>query len=232
MAARPRLIYPDIAVHIVQRGHDRNPCFKCDADYLAYLGHLRHLLRRYGCQLHAYCLMTNHVHLLVTPKSARACGGLMRDLGRSYVRYFNNRHERSGTLWESRYRSCLVESARYVLACYRYIELNPVRAGMVTVPGAYPWSSHRTNSGTDEDASILAHAEYLALGRDPSTRTAAYLGLFDEGMDRELLESIREATFAGYPLASDAFKDTLLAQTGWQLGPRKPGPKITTLSRN
>jgi putative transposase len=232
MPACARLIYPDTALHIVQRGHNRNSCFRGDGDYLVYLSHLRHLLRRHVCQLHAYCLMTNHVHLLVTPASAEACGGMMRDLGRSYVRYFNERQNRRGTLWESRYWSCLAQSSRYVMACYRYIELNPVRAGMVPDATGYAWSSHRANAGLGVDESITQHADYASLANDQVGRAAAYRQLFDLPLEDEVLRSIREATYAGYPLASDEFK-SMLSDRGWRTKPGKPGPKIiTTLSRN
>lgn len=130
--ARPvRLSFPGVALHVIQRGHNRNACFREESDYLVYLAHLRQLSAKHGCALHAYCLMTNHVHLLLTPGAAGACTALMRDLGRRYVQYFNRRYRRSGTLWEGRFRSCIAESAHYVLGCYRYIELNPVRAAMV-----------------------------------------------------------------------------------------------------
>lgn len=115
------------------------------------------------CELHAYCLMTNHVHLLLTPQDSEACSLLMRDLGRSYVQYFNRRHDRTGTLWEGRFRSCIVESAGYVLACYRYVELNPVRAGMVNHPSSYAWSSHAVNAGMRADPAVLPHCEFTAL---------------------------------------------------------------------
>ena len=128
MPRQARLILPHVAAHIIQRGNNRAACFRVDSDYQVYLLQLRELARQLGCAVHAYCLMTNHVHLLLTPDHETACSLLMRDLGRSYVRYFNDRHERTGTLWEGRFRSCLVESAEYVLACYRYIELNPVRS--------------------------------------------------------------------------------------------------------
>jgi putative transposase len=129
-----RLILPGVALHVIQRGNNRVACFRQDSDYLVYLAHLRQLAEKYECAVHAYCLMTNHVHLLLTPGTAGACIGLMRELGQRYVQYFNRRNERSGTLWEGRFRSCIAESARYVLACYRYIESNPARAGMVDHP--------------------------------------------------------------------------------------------------
>ena len=136
MARHPRLILPDVAVHIRQRGNDRQDCFKRDSDRLVYLSNLGHFCKRLRCSLHAYCLMMNHVHLLLTPADAQACGPLMRNLGRCYVRYFNRRYDRTGTLWEGRFRSCLVDSARYVLGCHRYIERNPVAAGMCGVSRA------------------------------------------------------------------------------------------------
>jgi putative transposase len=226
MARHPRLILPGVALHVVQRGNNRNACFGADGDYLTYMAHLRYLSRKYECEVHAYCLMTNHVHLLLTASDAEGCGFLMRDLGRSYVPYFNRRHDRTGTLWEGRFRSCLVESARYVLACYRYIELNPVRAGMTGDPRAYPWSSHAGNTGTRSDPLSQPHAEYLALGQQGAARYAAYQGLFDQVLEPSLLRSIREATNGGYPLASDAFKSSVLVPAGSRMERGKPGPRV------
>jgi putative transposase len=224
MARRARLIYPGTAVHIVQRGHNRNACFREDRDYLTYLAHLRHVSRKRGCALHAYCLMTNHVHLLLTPKTAEACGRLMHDLGTTYVRYFNKRYARSGTLWEGRYHSCITESARYVLAVHRYIELNPVRAGMVSHAEDYGWSSHQANTGKFIDPSLAPHAEFGALS------AGAYRGLFGTPLDAKLMGEIREATSTGYPLASDAFKARLDGKT--QPGKRgpQPGPAVTKIT--
>jgi putative transposase len=225
MARRLRYILPGVAVHIIQRGVNRAACFRGDSDYLVYLSELRKLCAKYACTIHAYCLMTNHVHLLLTPDTAEACTLVMRDLGRRYVPYFNARHERTGTLWEGRFRSCIVESASYVLACYRYIELNPVRARMVDRPAGYPWSSYAANSGALRDASISPHAEFEALASVGEKRHAAYRGLFDVEMDEPLLEAIRDATNAGYPLASHDFKARVIAPLGWPTGPGKPGPR-------
>jgi putative transposase len=225
MARRLRYILPEVAVHIIQRGVNRVACFRTDADYLVYLSHLRQLSVRHNCAVHAYCLMTNHVHLLVTPGSAESCTALMRDLGRHYVPYFNRRHERTGTLWEGRFRSCIAESARYVLACYRYIELNPVRAQMVDHPEDYPWSSYAVNSGALTDRFVSPHPEFAALATRPDKRHAAYRALFEEQMDEVLLEAIRDATNSGYPLASEEFKNRVIAPLGWKTGPGKPGPR-------
>jgi putative transposase len=226
MARHPRLILPGVALHVIQRGNNRNACFKEDSDYLTYLAHLRHLSGKYECEVHAYCLMTNHVHLLLTPSHADACALLMRDLGRSYVPYFNRRHDRTGTLWEGRFRSCLVESARYVLACYRYIELNPVRAGMTAGPGTYPWSSHSANTAIAADALVKPHCEFLALGIEHQSRCAAYRQLFEHSFETSLLRTIRDATNSGYPLASDAFKSNVLAPAGSRTERGKPGPRV------
>ena len=210
-------------MHIVQRGNDRQNSFRHDNDYAVYLVHLRELAQRHDCFVHAYCLMTNHVHLLVTPKEGRACTSLMRDLGQRYVQYFNRRHGRTGTLWEGRFRSCLVESAFYVLACYRYIELNPVRAGICARPGDYRWSSHLANAGTRPDPRLSAHPEYIALGATTETRHRSYLGLFQHALEPALVDSIRESTNAGYPLGTERFKAHLAQAHGCKLEPGKAG---------
>lgn len=225
MARRLRWILPGVAVHLIQRGVDRTACFRGQSDYLVYLSHLHDLAERHGCAIHAYCLMTNHVHLLMTPSDAQACTALMRDLGRRYVPYFNRCHDRTGTLWEGRFRSCLVESARYLLACYRYIELNPVRARMVDHPRSYAWSSYAANSGLRADPRLTPHAEFEALAQERESRHAAYRELLAEEIDQPLLRTIRDATNAGYPLASDTFKTSVLLPLGWKLRPGKPGPR-------
>ncbi len=188
-----------------------------------YLAHLRQLSEKYDCAIHAYCLMTNHVHILLTPQTSDACTGLMRDLGQRYVQYFNRCHERTGTLWEGRFRSCIAESALYVLGCYRYIELNPVRAGMVNHPSSYLWSSYAANSGMRSDPLISGHAEYLALATDAHLREAAYRGLFDQRLEPGLQKAIRDATNGGYPLASEGFKHNVLAPNGFRTEPGQAG---------
>src|SRR5689334_18110501 len=157
-----RLVVPDVALHVVQRGNNRQACFLHDNDRLVYLSLLRNGAVFRHCALHAYCLMTNHIHLLVTPKGGEGCSLMMRDVGRDYAAYFNRRYERTGSLWERPFKSCLVDSAAYVLACYRYIERNPVRAGMVDHPGAYAWSSYQANA-LRHDALLTPHPEYIAL---------------------------------------------------------------------
>jgi putative transposase len=224
MARHPRLILPEVAVHIRQRGNDGQDCFRHESDRLVYLSNLGEFCRRWRCTLHAYCLMTNHVHLLLTPSDAQGCALLMRDLGRCYVRYFNRRHGRTGSLWEGRFRSCLVESARYVLGCYRYIELNPVRARMVASAGAYRWSSYGSNGRGQQDSLLTPHAEYLALGEGTGRRCANYLGLFQDKEDQDLTAAFREATEGGYPLVGEALKARLAADSV-RVERGKPGPR-------
>ena len=207
-------------------------CFRQESDYLLYLAHLRKLAGELQCAVHAYCLMTNHVHLLVTPSAADTCTVLMRDLGQRYVQYFNRRYERSGTLWEGRFRSCVAESAAYVLACYRYIELNPVRAGIVRQPAAYPWSSYAVNAGVRTDPLISPHMEFNALGNDFPARQAAYRSLVDGALHPSLIDAIRSATNGGYPLVSEAFKSSMTTPQGRTKERRRPGrPAVGSAER-
>jgi len=223
MPRQARLVFPGVALHVTQRGHNRKACFGHDTDHLVYLTVLHQLLAKSGCALHAYCLMTNHVHLLLTPSDAHSCAELMRDLGQRYVQYFNRRYGRSGTLWEGRFHSCMVESPEYVLACHRYIELNPVRAGMVPSAAAYRWSSHNGNSGRLDNKLLTRHAEYLALSHDEASRQSAYRQLFDQVDDAAFLAAIRDATNGGFPLVGETLKARIKA-SGRRTEPRKPGP--------
>lgn len=225
MPRGPRLIVPDTALHIVQRGHNRQDCFLHDTDYLVYLASLRDLSARTRCALHAYCLMTNHIHLLLTPADAQACAVLMRNLGQRYVQYFNRRYGRRGTLWEGRFKSCLVDSASYVIATYRYVERNPVRAGMVASPSAYPWSSHDGNAGHASNKILTPHAEYLALGMSESSRHVAYQGLFTSDDEPAFLEAIREATNGGFALVGEQLKSKLPADIQGRLKRKPHGPR-------
>ena len=175
MGRHARLVVPDVALHVVQRGNNRQDCFHHDTDRIVYLTLLRDAAALRHCALHAYCLMTNHIHLLFTPPDEGACSLMMRDVGRDYAGYFNRRYERTGSLWERPFKSCLVDSASYVLACYRYIERNPVRAHMVDHPGAYLWSSYRGN-GVGNDRLLTPHAEYAALAHDEYRRMVSDTG--------------------------------------------------------
>jgi putative transposase len=222
-------MFPGIALHVRQRGNDRRDCFREERDRLVYLSALRVLCERWACALHAYCLMTNHVHLLLTPQAGGNPSMLMRDLGRSYVRYFNDRHGRTGTLWEGRFQSCLVDSPAYVIACYRYVEENPVRAGMVRRAIDYPWSSHGANAAQMRDESLRPHCEYLALAASEVRRREAYASFFATAQDETMVRAFRTATKAGYPLAGEALRQSL-ADRGVRLGPDKPGPKCKPVS--
>lgn len=174
MPRQPRIDVPGFPQHLVQRGVDRQPCFFSDEDRRRYLTDLREIAATLDCSIHAYVLMTNHVHLLATPREFGDLGRMMQALGRRYVRYVNDRHRRTGTLWQGRFKACVVDSDRYLLACQRYIELNPVRAAMVVDPGDYPWSSYRHHAIGVHDALLRPHAIYEALGSGPAARREAY----------------------------------------------------------
>jgi putative transposase len=206
MPRTARLDLPGIAQHVIQRGNDRQPCFFQDSDRLLYLHELQEQSQRFGCRLHAYVLMDNHVHLLVTPLEAGAVGRMMQAIGRRYVRYVNDRLARSGTLWEGRYKACLVGDDRYALACYRYIELNPVRAAMVAAPGDYPWSSHRSNVSEAEGSWLQAHPAYLALASEQAWRHQRYRALFAAAPDMQEIDGIRLYTQRQRAWGSEAFQ--------------------------
>jgi putative transposase len=195
-----------IPLHIINRGNNRQACFYADEDYQFFLHHLGELAPRFKCEVHAYVLMTNHFHLLITPYMGRGASLLMKLLGQRYVQYVNKTYRRCGTLWDGRFRSSLVLSARYVLACYRYIEMNPVRANMAAHPGDYPWSSHAANAEAKPVKWLSPHADYLALGLTEETRRAAYRGLFASDLHSGLLRAIRGAVHAGYAIGSQRFR--------------------------
>ena len=191
MARLPRFDLPGIPQHIVQRGNNRLPCFLDDADRARYRQLLREALFATGCQLHAYVLMDNHVHLLATPPEAGDIARLMQKLGRQYVGQFNARHRRTGTLWEGRYKACLVDSADYLLRCVRYIDLNPVRARMTDDPVAFAWSGCAALCGLREDPLMTLHPTQRALGRTEAERGNAYRDLLSEALNDEDLAAIR-----------------------------------------
>jgi putative transposase len=186
-----------LPLHVVQRGIDRQQCFFSDSDYSMYLRFLGELGTRFNCSLHAYCLMTNHVHMLLTPHTEDSCALLMKNLGQRYVQIVNKRLDRTGTLWEGRFKSCLVNSETYVLACYRYIELNPVRAGMVDAPGKYRWSSYLANAEGTTNHLLKSHPAYDALGLDANERLQTYRSLCEVAPPEPIVEEIRKATRIG-----------------------------------
>ena len=212
-----------IAVHAIQRGNNQAECFFDQDDRAFYLFHLARLLPRAQCQLHAYCLMSNHVHLLLSPARAEGCGVLMKSIGQLYTQYINRRYNRSGHLWQARFRSSLVQSEDYVLACCSYIELNPVRAGLARRPDEYPWSSYSANAMGHAAELLTPHAEYLRLGRAPEERQAVYRDLFGEVQPPRLLDEIRGAANGGYALGTTAFKRAMARTLGRRVDKGKAG---------
>ncbi len=209
MPRRARLSLPGIPWHIIQRGNNRSVCFYAEEDYRRYIDDLTEQSRRFGCTVHAYALMTNHVHLLLTPARTDSAGQLMKHLGQRYVQYVNRAYRRSGTLWEGRFRSCLTQSEDYLLACYRYIELNPVRAGMVRHPRDYRWSSFHANGDGKRDALVVPHEQYLLLGHGEESRREAYRALFKAHLDPEVIAQIRSATNGNVVLGNKRFEEQI-----------------------
>lgn len=223
MPRRARLSVPGIAWHIIQRGNNRTSCFYADEDYRRYLCLLQEQSREHGCRVHAYVLMTNHVHLLATPARKDSASLMMKHLGQRYVQYINRSYRRTGTLWEGRFRSCLAQDQGYVLACYPYIELNPVRAAMVNHPAEYPWSSYRVNGQGETSYLTRPHEQYLALGASEQERQQAYRELFRAHMEPSLIDEIRAATNGNYVLGNDRFREEVAAMVARRVSPHRPG---------
>lgn len=214
---------PGVPLHITQRGNNRSACFFAEQDYLFFLEQLKEQGAVHGCAVHAFCLMTNHVHLLVTPEEADSAARMMKALGQRYVQYVNRCYGRSGTLWEGRFRSCLVSSETYLLVCQRYIELNPVRAGMVAHPGDYRWSSYRANAQGEMCSLLAPHAVYRELGIDLTRRRNAYRDLFRDQLPSALVEQIRFATNGNFSLGLGRFSAEIERTLGRRVTPGKPG---------
>ena len=212
MARLPRFVIPNQPQHVILRGNDRKEVFCADEDYRFFLEKLELACKQFGCLVHAYVLMTNHVHLLITPTTEQALSKTMQSLGRHYVRHFNDTYRHSGTLWEGRYKATLIDSEAYLLTCMRYIELNPVRARMVNMPEGYPWSSFCFNALGVENPLLSAHLEYVRLGADAMTRQTNYLALFNKDISERSLDEIREATNKAWVLGDDGFKARIESQ--------------------
>jgi putative transposase len=223
MPRRARLALPNVPLHVIQRGNNRQACFFAEEDYRFYLQWLAEYAGTIGCRIHAYVLMTNHVHLLLSAERPGAVGALMKALGQRYVQYVNRTYRRSGTLWEGRFRSCLTQEESYLLACQRYIELNPVRAGMVTHPADYRWSSYRANGQGEPDVVVRPHLAYTALGSDAASQQAAYRELFRFDLEPGLINEIRRATNGNYALGNKRFSDEVTAVLGRRVTPGRPG---------
>lgn len=214
---------PGVPVHIVQRGHSREPVFFDTTDYQAYLHWLGEGAKRYGVALHAYVLMTNHVHLLGTPTAPSSITRMMQYIGRHYVPYSNHTYGTSGSIWEGRYKASLVHDDEYLLICMRYIELNPVRANMVRGPAQYRWSSFRHNGGGKVDPLISPHPLYRALGKTVPLRLAAYKALFKAHLDQGVLDDIRAAWQTGTPLGNAYFREKIEAKLKCKVGQARRG---------
>ncbi len=223
MPRLPRLDVADVAQHVIQRGNDRRPCFFAAIDRVRYLADLREIALREGCRVHAYVLMTNHVHLLITPDAAGRIARVMQALGRRYVRYVNDRYHRTGTLWEGRYKSCPVDGSTHLLRCHRYIELNPLRAAMVADPTDYPWSSFHGNALGRPDPLLQPHRAYLALSDDATLRRAAYRALLAESIDTAELDAIRHHVQRQHAYGSARFRAAIEARLGRRAGPGRMG---------
>jgi len=206
MARLPRLCPIGTPQHIIQRGNNRQVCFNGDEDMAAYAHWLKVFSEKYRVDIQAWVFMTNHVHLLATPNTLNAVSLMMQSLGRQYVRYYNYTYKRSGTLWEGRYKSCIVQTSEYLLQCYRYIELNPVRAGMVELPDEYRWSSYPCNAMGKVSDLITPHPEYLSLGATDAVRQQAYRELFRYHLDDGRLDDIRSSVSKGLALGNERFK--------------------------
>src|SRR5580658_287164 len=223
MARLSRYFVRDQPLHVIQRGNNRSAIFFGNDDYARYRSWLTDAAAEYGCAVHAYVLMTNHVHLLVTPTSAESLPRTIQSLGRRYVRHVNTVYRRTGTLWEGRYRAAPIQSEAHFLACCRYIELNPVRAGMVAHPREYPWSSWHAHARGAGDALVSDHELYRALGRTSAERQKEYRALFRAALDPAFIDALRIATNGGWVLGDARFKRQIAKATGRRAAPSPKG---------
>jgi len=223
MPRKPRTYLAGVPSHVVQRGNDRNACFYQQDNYTFYLQCLGEACRRYTVSLHAYVLMTNHVHLLMTPSTPAGISRVMQLVGNRYVQYINRSYRRTGTLWEGRHKSSLVDSERYLLSCYRYIELNPVRARMVSHPVDYAWSSCRHHADGRENLLITDHETFLRLGRSIAERQRAYSALLRCELDERDIHAIRQSATFSMPLGDEQFKSHIENMLNRALGHARRG---------
>ncbi len=223
MARLPRNFVKGQAQHIIQRGNNREPVFVGDEDHPFYLECLQDAAKRHELLVHAYVLMTNHVHILATPRTKDSIPKTLQSVGRRYVQYFNYAYIRTGTSWEGRYKAAVIDSDRYLLACMRYIELNPVRAGMVAHPREHPWSSYAATALGKENKLVRAHTLYRQLGANESARQSTYRQLFRAAIGRADLEAIRESTNKGWVLGNDRFREKIERLSGRRTAPNPRG---------
>ncbi len=213
MARLPRLAVAGQPSHIIHRGNNWQAIFLAEADYQRILADLVLSAKKYKCHIHAYVLMTNHIHLLLTPKAANSASRMMQSVGRRYVHYINSEYQRSGTLWEGRFKSSLIDSERYLLSCDRYIEMNPVRAEMSESPADYRRSSYHHNALGQSDKLVDPHQEYLSLGKENAERSQTYLSLFENLLNEEVIKVIREGTEKGDVVGTERFQDEIARMT-------------------
>lgn len=213
MARLPRLAVAGQPLHIIHRGNNRQAIFFAKADYQRILSDLVLSAKKYKCHIHAYVLMTNHIHLLLTPKTANSASRMMQSVGRRYVRYINSEYRRSGTLWEGRFKSSVIDSERYLLSCYRYIEMNPVRAEMCESPADYRWSSYHHNALGQPDKLVDPHQEYLSLGKEDPERRRTYLSLFENPLNEEVIKAIREGIEKGEVVGTERYQAKIARMT-------------------
>ena len=223
MARLPRLFIKGCPQHLIQRGNNRQAIFFSDEDYTVYLDKLKDFSEQYEVSVHAYVLMTNHVHLLVSTEHEGAISKMMQSIGRYYVLYINKNYQRTGTLWEGRYRSTIVDSDNYLLTVMRYIEMNPVRAGMVEHPAEYPWSSYQANGVGKVIELLTPHERYIKLGESNTKRLQRYVRLFDDYLSDNTLELIGTATNKAWVLGSERFKREIETQVNRRIEPTNRG---------
>jgi putative transposase len=223
MARLGRIFLPDQPLHVIQRGNDRRPIFFAPDDYARYRDWLHLASVVNGCAIHAYVMMPNHVHLLVTPRDEDSLPKTMQSLGRRYVRHVNWSYGRSGTMWEGRYRAAMIDTETCFLACSRYIEMNPARSSIVKHPRDYQWSSYRANACGEHDVLITPHAMYRNLGNTDLERQQAYQTLCDAKLDEEFITALRAATNGGWALGRDEFKHGIAQALGRRVGPLPKG---------
>ena len=223
---------PGQPFHVIQRGNNRAVCFYAEEDYQFYLYHLQRLSEKHQVKVHAYVLMTNHVHLLMTGKQQDSLSDLMKYLGQRYVQYINKVYKRSGTLWEGRFKSCLIDAEEYLLECQRYIELNPVRADMVEHPADHRWTSYRANAQGEYSALIKPHVVYESLAINQQERRQCYRELFRYQLEPGIVDEIRTATNGGYVMGREDFKKDIQRMLKQRTSPGKPGRPVTGKTNN
>lgn len=232
MARLPRLTLPGYPHQVIQRGNNRQPIFASNADYQTLLDLLAENAKKFGVAIHAYVLMNNHFHLLATPETVDGLPQMMQAVGRRYVRYFNDTQQRSGTLWEGRYKSTLIQAERYLLACMVYIDLNPVRAGLVAQARDYPWSSHGHYTGQRIDKLITPHPLYWALGNTPFAREAAYADLVQRGISSVQQAALTDSVLRGWALGEPDFVTDLQKRTERRVTKRTAGRPLSVAKNN